>query len=66
MTFKCSVETAKFMGGSSALTPLIAFWLNLPYSRVPTEWLEVFAESQVPHAKIMGCAKFDAVRAASH
>ena len=54
------------MGGSSALTPLIAFWLNLPYSRVPTEWLEVFAESQVPHAEIMGCAKFDAVRAASH
>ena len=34
--------------------------------RAATEWLEVFAESQVPHAKIMGCAKFDAVRAASH
>ena len=25
---------------------------------MPTEWRQIFAEAQVPHAKIMGCAKF--------
>jgi hypothetical protein len=39
---------------------------NLPYSgHLPTEWREIFAETQVPYAKIMGRAKFGAVRVAS-
>jgi len=35
------------------------------YSHAPAEWREIFAEAQVPYAKIMGCAHFGTVRAAS-
>ena len=28
------------------------------YSHAPAEWREIFAEAQVPYAKIMGCAQF--------
>jgi len=35
------------------------------YSHAPTGWLEILAEAQVPRDKIMGCAKFGNVRAAS-
>jgi hypothetical protein len=31
----------------------------------PTEWRQIFAEALVPYAKIMGCAHFGTVRAAS-
>jgi len=34
-------------------------------SHAPAEWREIFAEAQVPYAKIMGCAQFGTVRAAS-
>jgi hypothetical protein len=35
------------------------------YSHTPTKWREIFAEAQLPYAKIMGCAHFGTVRAAS-
>ena len=35
------------------------------FSHAPAEWRETFAEAQVPYDKILGCAKFGAVWAAS-
>ena len=34
-------------------------------SHAPAEWREIFAEAQVPYAKIMGCAQSGTMRAAS-
>ena len=35
------------------------------FTHAPAEWRETFAEAQVPYDKILGCAKFGAVWAAS-
>ena len=37
---------------------MILFLAQCAFSHTPTEWRQIFAEAQVPHAKIMGCAKF--------
>ena len=46
---------------------LAGAWLHAQcaYSHTPTKWREIFAEAQIPYAKIMGCAHFGTVRAAS-
>ena len=38
---------------------------GIAFSHAPAEWRETFAEAQVPYDKILGCAKFGAVWAAS-
>ena len=54
-------------GGSSTTEMLyVDFELGgRAFSHAPAEWRETFAEAQVPYDRILGCAKFGAVWAAS-
>ena len=38
---------------------------GIAFTHAPAEWRETFAEAKVPYDKILGCAKFGAVWAAS-
>ena len=44
---------------------LMGFYTKTPYSHAATGLKETFAEARVPYAKIMGCAQFGTLRAAS-
>ena len=55
------METSKVIGGSSAIVTVdvdFIFGAMRAFSHTPTEWRQIFAEAQVPYAKIIGCAKF--------